>query len=184
MNFKKKPYFCIVKIRDLRQNFSPIKKNILRLSISLIISILLCIPNTIGQSGKAGISVSRADEKPVLRVALFAADAREVGNWADRVNLSGIGRENATRAMIEFMQKHAGEELVIINVGTVGSPTFPVGTILSISEILSGGATFLPTPMRLDTSIHPQPHNYHMPSSTLLTASSVPTSMPLPISIP
>lgn len=126
------------------------KKNILKLSILLIISILLCVSNTFGQSGKAGITVSKATTKPALKVALFAADAREVGSWGDRANLSGIGRENATRAMIEFMQKHADEELVIVNVGTVGSPAFPVGTVLGISEIISGGAMFLPAPMRLE----------------------------------
>ncbi len=110
----------------------------------------MCVSNTFGQSGKAGITVSKATTKPVLKVALFAADAREVGGWGDRANLSGIGRENATRAMIEFMQKHADEELVIVNVGTVGSPAFPVGTVLGISEIISGGAMFLPAPMRLE----------------------------------
>lgn len=126
------------------------KKNILQLFKSLITSILLYFPNAVGQNCKTDVSVSRAEVKPVLKVALFAADAREVGSWGDRVTLSGIGRENATHAMIEFMQKHADEELVIINVGTVGSPTFPVGTVLSISEIISGGAMFLPAPMQLE----------------------------------
>lgn len=87
-------------------------------------------------------------KKPVLRIALFAAVPQEVGSWADRFNFTGIGRENATRAMLTFVRAHQGEELVIINAGTVGSPKFPINTIVSVNEIISAGSIFNDFQMR------------------------------------
>lgn len=97
-----------------------------------------------------------------MKIALFAAVPDEVGAFADKVNFTGIGRENATRAMIRFMNRHANEDFLIMNIGTVGSHDMPVGTILSIREILSGGASYYPEKMlpdhfelRADTSVRP-----------------------------
>ena len=68
--------------------------------------------------------------------------AEEAGAWAPRFNFTGIGRENATRSIIDFVTRHQGEDYTIVNVGTVGSHSFPVGTILSIDEIVSAGSVF------------------------------------------
>ncbi len=87
-------------------------------------------------------------KKPKLRIALFAAIPQEVGNWADRFHFTGIGRENATRTMLTFARKHQGEELVIVNAGTVGSPKFPVNTIISVNEIITAGTIFNDFQMR------------------------------------
>lgn len=77
-----------------------------------------------------------------MKIALFSAVPEEAGAWADRFNFTGIGRENATRTLISFARQHEGEEYTIVNIGTVGSHAFPVGTILSIDEIVSAGSFF------------------------------------------
>lgn len=77
-----------------------------------------------------------------MKVALFSAVAEEAGAWAPRFHFTGIGRENATRSMLDFVTRHQGEDYTIVNVGTVGSHSFPVGTILSIDEIVSAGSPF------------------------------------------
>ncbi|MCR4738537.1 MAG: hypothetical protein K5846_10335 [Bacteroidales bacterium] len=77
-----------------------------------------------------------------MKIAFFAAVPDEVGVFADHVNFTGIGRENATRAMIKFMEKHKDEDFTMLNIGSVGSHDKPVGTILSIGEILSGSSSF------------------------------------------
>ena len=87
-------------------------------------------------------------KKPKLRIALFAAVPQEVGSWADRFHFTGIGRENATRTMLAFARKHQSEDLVIVNAGTVGSPKFPVNTIISVNEIITAGTIFNDFQMR------------------------------------
>ena len=82
-----------------------------------------------------------------MKIALFAAVPDEVGSFADHVNFTGIGRENATRAMIQFMEKHKDEDFVMLNIGSVGSHDRTVGTLLSIREILSGSSKFYETKM-------------------------------------
>ena len=77
-----------------------------------------------------------------MKIALFSAVAEEAGAWAPRFNFTGIGRENATRSIIDFVTRHQREDYTIVNVGTVGSHAFPVGTILSIDEIVSAGSFF------------------------------------------
>ena len=77
-----------------------------------------------------------------MKIALFSAVPEEAGAWAPRFHFTGIGRENATRTLLHFVKEHAGEEYTIVNVGTVGSHAFPVGTILSIDEIVSAGSFF------------------------------------------
>jgi len=82
-----------------------------------------------------------------MKIALFAAVPDEVGAFADHVNFTGIGRENATRAMIRFMEKHKDEDFIMLNIGSVGSHDRTVGTVLSIREILSGSSKFYETEM-------------------------------------
>lgn len=77
-----------------------------------------------------------------MKIALFAAVPEEVGNLANITNFMGIGRENATRSTLEFIEKHRNEQFCILNLGTVGSHDKPVGTIMKISEIISAGAPF------------------------------------------
>ena len=86
-----------------------------------------------------------------MKIALFAAVKEEILNIQDRVHLTGIGRENATHAMLSFMEWHAHEDFTVLNVGTAGAHTAPVGSMLRITEIVSGGATFLDHPMLTDT---------------------------------
>ena len=86
-----------------------------------------------------------------MKIALFAAVKEEVLDIQDRVHLTGIGRENATQAMLSFMEQHAHEDFTVLNVGTAGAHTAPVGSLLRITEIVSGGATFLSHPMLTDT---------------------------------
>lgn len=85
-----------------------------------------------------------------MKIALFAAVPEEVGTLADKVNFTGIGKENATRTMVRFMKKYENEDFVIINMGTVGSHDREVGSILSISEIISAAAMFNEHRMLLD----------------------------------
>jgi nucleoside phosphorylase len=82
-----------------------------------------------------------------MKIALFAAVPDEVSTLADKVNFTGIGRENATRAMIKFMEKHKEEDFTMLNIGSVGSHDKPVGSILSIREVISAGASFYPEKM-------------------------------------
>lgn len=85
-----------------------------------------------------------------MKIALFAAVPEEVGELASIFHFTGIGRENATRAMVRFMEDHKDEDFIIVNAGTVGSPNKPVGTILSIEEVVSAGSPFNSEKMRLD----------------------------------
>ena len=84
-----------------------------------------------------------------MKIALFAAVPEEVGRLTDRTNIIGIGRENATRAALRFMEKHKNEDFTILNLGTVGSHNHPVGTILRINEVISSGTMFFGQPMKL-----------------------------------
>ena len=85
-----------------------------------------------------------------MKIALFAAVKEEVMNICDRVHLCGIGRENATNAMLQFIQQHQNEDFTIINIGTAGAHTAPVGSLVRVTEIVSGGAAFIDRPMLLD----------------------------------
>ncbi len=77
-----------------------------------------------------------------MKIALFAAVPDEVGAFADHVHFTGIGRENTTRTLIQFMEKYKNEDFIMLNIGSVGSHDKPVGTLLSIREILSGSSKF------------------------------------------
>lgn len=85
-----------------------------------------------------------------MKIALFAAVPEEVGTLNEHFHFTGIGRENATRAMVAFMDKHRDEDFVIVNAGTVGSHNKAVGSLLSIREITSAGAPFNVEPMLLE----------------------------------
>ena len=85
-----------------------------------------------------------------MKIALFAAVEEEVSQIKEMVHLTGIGRENATMSMLEFMHKHEGEDFTVLNIGTAGAHTAPVGSLLRITEIVSGGADFLSHPMLTD----------------------------------
>ena len=85
-----------------------------------------------------------------MKIALFAAVEEEVSQIKEMVHLTGIGRENATMSMLEFMRKHEGEDFTVLNIGTAGAHTAPVGSLLRITEIVSGGADFLSHPMLTD----------------------------------
>lgn len=85
-----------------------------------------------------------------MNIALFAAVPEEVGALREKVNFTGIGRENATRAMVRFMNKFKDEDFLVLNIGTVGSHDRPVGSLLSISEIITAGAPFNAERMLLD----------------------------------
>ena len=85
-----------------------------------------------------------------MNIALFAAVEDEVLNIKERVHLCGIGRENATNAMLQFMQQHQNEDFTILNIGTAGAHSAPVGSLIRVTEIVSGGRAFLDRPMLLD----------------------------------
>lgn len=85
-----------------------------------------------------------------MKIALFAAVQEEVLNIKEKVHLCGIGRENATNAMLRFMEEHRDEEFTILNIGTAGAHTAPVGSLVRVTEIVSGGAAFIDRPMLLD----------------------------------
>ncbi len=89
-----------------------------------------------------------------MKIAIFAAVPEEVDVLAEKVNFSGIGKENATRSMVRFMEKFRNEEFVLLNIGTVGSHDRSVGSILRISEIISAGAPFNKERMILDRWEH------------------------------
>lgn len=86
----------------------------------------------------------------MMKIALFAAVEDEVRNIKERVHLTGIGRECATETMLEFMHQHQNEDFTIMNIGTAGAHTVPVGSLVRITEIVSGGASFLDRPMLTD----------------------------------
>ena len=85
-----------------------------------------------------------------MKIALFAAVEEEILNIKEKVHLCGIGRENATNAMLRFMEQHRNEEFTIMNIGTAGAHTAPVGSLVRVTEIVSGGAAFIDHPMLLD----------------------------------
>lgn len=85
-----------------------------------------------------------------MNIALFAAVEEEVLNIKEKVHLCGIGRENATNAMLQFIQQHQNEDFTIVNIGTAGAHTAPVGSLVRVTEIVSGGRAFLDHPMLLD----------------------------------
>ncbi len=86
-----------------------------------------------------------------MNIALFAAVPDEVGILHDQVNFTGIGRENATRSVLSFMDKHRDEDFTVINMGSVGAYDIAPGTLLAIQEILSAGSTFNADRMLPDT---------------------------------
>lgn len=85
-----------------------------------------------------------------MKIALFAATEEEIKGIKDRVHLTGIGRECAAEAMLQFMQKHENEDFTILNIGTAGAHSVPVGSLVRVTEIVSGGAQFLNRPMLTD----------------------------------
>lgn len=85
-----------------------------------------------------------------MKIALFAAVEDEVLKIKDAVHLCGIGRENATNAMLQFMQQHQNEDFTIMNIGTAGAHAAPVGALIRVTEIVSGGTAFIEHPMLLD----------------------------------
>lgn len=105
-----------------------------------------------------------------MKIALFSAVPEEAGTWAPRFHFTGIGRENATRSLLDFVKRHAGEEYTIVNVGTVGSHAFPVGTILSIDEIVSAGSFF--NEFRMLPSHLPLPKELDVPHAILYSSDS------------
>ena len=108
-----------------------------------------------------------------MKIALFSAVPEEAGAWGPRFHFTGIGRENATRSLLNFVKCHADEAFTIVNVGTVGSHTFPVGTILSIDEVVSAGSFFnefrmLPTHLSLPPELE-VPHAVLYSSDSFVT---------------
>ena len=95
-----------------------------------------------------------------MKIALFAAVQEEVLNIKEKVHLCGIGRENATNAMLLFMEQHRNEDFTVVNIGTAGAHSVPVGSLIRVTEIVSGGVSFLDHPMLLD----------HLPVETPETA--------------
>ena len=71
-------------------------------------------------------------------------------NIKEKVHLTGIGRECATEAMLTFMQHHQNEDFTIMNIGTAGAHSVPVGSLIRVTEVVSGGAQFLNRPMLTD----------------------------------
>lgn len=86
----------------------------------------------------------------MMKIALFAAVEEEVLNIKNKVHLTGIGRECATEAMLTFMQQHQNEDFTIMNIGTAGAHSVPVGSLIRVTEVVSGGAQFLNRPMLTD----------------------------------
>ena len=105
-----------------------------------------------------------------MKIALFSAVPEEAGAWASRFHFTGIGRENATRSIIDFVTRHQGEDYTIVNVGTVGSHAFPVGTILSIDEIVSAGSFF--NEFQMLPAHFPLPPELDVPHATLYSSDS------------
>ena len=86
----------------------------------------------------------------MMKIVLFAAVEEEVRIIKDKVHLTGIGRECATEAMLKFMQQHQDEDFTIMNIGTAGAHSVPVGSLIRVTEVVSGGAQFLSRPMLTD----------------------------------
>jgi aldehyde:ferredoxin oxidoreductase len=86
-----------------------------------------------------------------MKIALFAAVEAEVMSIKDRVHLTGIGRECAMHTILSFMKEHEHEDFTVLNIGTAGAHTAPIGSMLRITEIVSGGSGFLGHPMLTDT---------------------------------
>ena len=105
-----------------------------------------------------------------MKIALFSAVPEEAGAWAPRFCFTGIGRENATRSLLDFVNRHHGEDFTIVNVGTVGSHAFPVGTILSVDEIVSAGSFF--NDFRMLPSHFPLPPELATPHAVLYSSDS------------
>ncbi len=82
-----------------------------------------------------------------MKIALFAAIEEEVSKIKDLVHFTGIGRENATSSILNFIDNHKNEDFTILNIGTVGAHSKPVGEILRVRQIVSGGTTFLTEPL-------------------------------------
>ena len=101
-----------------------------------------------------------------MKIALFAAVKEEVLKIHDQVFLTGIGRENATDSILKFIDKHKNENYTILNIGTVGAHTLPVGEIVRISEIVSGGSQFVEEPMLT----HKLPITNDVPSARLFSS--------------
>ena len=68
-----------------------------------------------------------------MTIALFAAVEEEVLNIKEKVHLCGIGRDNATNAMLRFMQQHQNEDFTIMNIGTAGAHSAPVGSLVRVT---------------------------------------------------
>ena len=85
-----------------------------------------------------------------------------------KVHLTGIGRENATLSMIRFMEQHKNEDFTMLNIGTAGAHTLPVGSIVNIREIITGGSSFLGQPMLLDE--FPTSQIPNVPQATLFSS--------------
>ena len=103
-----------------------------------------------------------------MKIALFAAVEDEVKPIASKVHLTGIGRENATIAMIRFMEQHKDEKFTMLNIGTAGAHTLRVGSIVNIREIITGGSSFLDHRMLLDEL--PFSRNPNIPQVTLFSS--------------
>ena len=86
----------------------------------------------------------------MMKIALFAAVEEEVLNIKEKVHLTGIGRECAAEAMLTFMQQHQNEDFTVMNIGTAGAHSVPVGSLIRVTEVISGGAQFLNRPMLTD----------------------------------
>ncbi len=72
-----------------------------------------------------------------MKIALFAAVPDEVGILHNQVNFTGIGRQNATRSLLSFMDRHCDEDFTVLNLGSAGAFDIAPGTLLSVQEILS-----------------------------------------------
>ncbi|MBO7492195.1 MAG: hypothetical protein J6T59_07120 [Bacteroidales bacterium] len=101
-----------------------------------------------------------------MKIALFAAVEDEVKPIVSKVHLTGIGRENATLSMIRFMEQHKNEDFTMLNIGTAGAHDLPVGSIVNIREIITGGISFLDEPMKL----HPLAGAPIVPGATLFSS--------------
>jgi len=86
-----------------------------------------------------------------MKIALFAAVDEEVMSIKEHVHLTGIGRECAMNTILTFMKEHEHEDFTVLNIGTAGAHTVPIGSLLRITEIISGGSKFFDKPMLTDT---------------------------------
>ena len=80
------------------------------------------------------------------KVLVVAAVKEEVSNLNHNVVITGIGKHNAVKSLTETLlcfSERLLRDLVILNVGTVGSKDFKVGTILDITESIDKTRSFL-----------------------------------------